>query len=249
MHLFTHHEFHTTGLAWRAPPAARAQVVDGDSRRDQNSKPDQNPTFSAGVKVVNLFATVRDKQGAIVKDLTKDDFILDEDGRPQVIRYFAQESNLPLTVGLLVDTSGSTRRVLPDERMAAYRFPGADLARQRPGHGLPDPLRFRGGTFAGFDLHRGRSWKMLWTSFRLRTATAVFVAAARAAEGIPAAVTRAAGSGAAAVPACTIRYCWLPTTILKKQAGRKAVILLTDGEDNGSKVSLSRAVESAANTN
>lgn len=89
---------------------------------DQNPKPDQNPTFSAGVKVVNLFATVRDQKGAIVKDLTKNDFILDEDGRPQTIGYFSQESNLPLTVGLLVDTSGSTRRVLPDERMAAYRF-------------------------------------------------------------------------------------------------------------------------------
>src|SRR5580658_2024639 len=91
-------------------------------QQDQNSKSDQAPTFSAGVKVVNLFATVRDKQGTIVKDLTKDDFLLDEDGRPQTIRYFSQESNLPLTVGLLVDTSGSTRRVLPDERMAAYRF-------------------------------------------------------------------------------------------------------------------------------
>src|SRR3954462_9541495 len=80
------------------------------------------PSFSTDVKVVNLFATVRDRKDQVVRDLTKDDFLLDEDGRPQTIRYFSQESNLPLTVGLLVDTSGSTRRVLPEERNASEHF-------------------------------------------------------------------------------------------------------------------------------
>src|SRR6185369_11680725 len=80
------------------------------------------PTFSTGVKVVNLFANVRNKNGAIVKDLTKDDFQLDEDGRAQEIRYFSQESDLPLTLGLLVDTSGSQRRLIEEERSASYRF-------------------------------------------------------------------------------------------------------------------------------
>ena len=80
------------------------------------------PTFSTGVKVVNLFANVRNKNGAIVKDLTKDDFLLDEDGRAQAIRYFSQESDLPLTLGLLVDTSGSQRRLIEEERSASYRF-------------------------------------------------------------------------------------------------------------------------------
>src|SRR5579871_6027143 len=78
--------------------------------------------FSADVKVVNVFATVRDKKGQIVKGLTQNDFVLDEDGRPQTIRYFSAESDLPLTLGLLVDTSGSTRNVLGDERSASYRF-------------------------------------------------------------------------------------------------------------------------------
>src|SRR5436305_11790392 len=80
------------------------------------------PTFSTGVKVVNLFANVRDKKGEIVKDLTKDDFLLDEDGLPQKIKYFAQESDLPLTLGLLVDTSGSQRRLIDEERSASYQF-------------------------------------------------------------------------------------------------------------------------------
>ncbi|MBV9405551.1 MAG: VWA domain-containing protein, partial [Acidobacteriaceae bacterium] len=82
----------------------------------------QTPTFSTEVKVVNVFATVRDKQGRIVRDLKKDDFTILENGKPQVIRYFSQESDLPLTIGLLVDTSLSQTRVLEDERGASYRF-------------------------------------------------------------------------------------------------------------------------------
>src|SRR5579864_540464 len=82
----------------------------------------KDTTFSTDVKVVNLLATVRNKQGQIIRDLEQDDFVLEEDGRPQVIRYFSRETNLPLTLGLLVDTSLSQRRVLGQERTASYRF-------------------------------------------------------------------------------------------------------------------------------
>ena len=82
----------------------------------------QDTTFSTDVQVVNLLATVRDKQGKIVQNLTKDDFTLEEDGRPQAIRYFSRETDLPLTLGLLIDTSMSQRRVLGQERTASYRF-------------------------------------------------------------------------------------------------------------------------------
>jgi VWFA-related protein len=70
----------------------------------------QPPTMSVDVRVVNVFATVRDKHGEIVPSLTKDDFTLEEDGRPQTIRYFTRETDLPLTLGLLVDTSMSQTR-------------------------------------------------------------------------------------------------------------------------------------------
>ena len=73
----------------------------------QDPKP-QDPKYSAGVNVVNVLATVRDKQGKIVHDLTQDEFTIQEDGHPQSIRYFSQQSDLPLTLGLLIDTSGST---------------------------------------------------------------------------------------------------------------------------------------------
>ena len=82
----------------------------------------QEGTFSTGVKVVNVFATVRNNKGQIVRDLTKDDFTLEEDGHAQTIRYFSRESDLPLTLGLLVDTSGSMRRVLAEERNASSTF-------------------------------------------------------------------------------------------------------------------------------
>src|SRR6266849_5919216 len=82
----------------------------------------KDTTFSSDVKVVNVFATVRNKQGEIVHNLTKEDFALMEDGRPQTIRYFSRESDLPLTLGLLVDTSMSQRRVLGEEQSASYRF-------------------------------------------------------------------------------------------------------------------------------
>src|SRR6267143_1889004 len=79
-------------------------------------------TIAVDVKVVTLPVTVRDKHGKIVRDLTKDDFTLQEDGRPQTIRYFSQEANLPLTLGLLVDTSRSQTNVLDAERNASRSF-------------------------------------------------------------------------------------------------------------------------------
>ena len=82
----------------------------------------QDVTFSTEVKVVNVLANVHAKNGEIVRGLTKDDFVLSEDGRPQTIRYFSSETDLPLTLGLLVDTSMSQRRVLDAERIASYDF-------------------------------------------------------------------------------------------------------------------------------
>src|SRR5271167_4806714 len=82
----------------------------------------QGPTISVNVKMVTLFATVRDKHGQLVRNLTKDDFVLEQDGHPQTISYFAPDSDLPLTLGLLVDTSMSQRRLLDQERDASHAF-------------------------------------------------------------------------------------------------------------------------------
>ena len=96
--------------------------------QSQNQAPPAGPrpppvtTIPVDVKVVTLPVTVRDKKGKIVRDLTKDDFELEEDGKPQSIRYFSQETNLPLTVGLLVDTSMSERDNIDRERSASRSF-------------------------------------------------------------------------------------------------------------------------------
>jgi len=111
----------------------------------------QNPTFSTDVKVVSIFATVRDKKGQIVKDLTKEDFLLDEEGRSQTIQYFSRESDLPLTLGLLVDTSGSQRNVLADERSASYRF--FDQVLREDAVALLEVVEGLGGTLHGEGRH------------------------------------------------------------------------------------------------
>jgi VWFA-related protein len=82
----------------------------------------QQPTFSTGVNVVNVLVTVRDKQGHLVRDLSKDDFTLEEDGRVQTVRYFLPQSGQPLNLGLLVDVSGSQRTVLAEQRRASQQF-------------------------------------------------------------------------------------------------------------------------------
>jgi VWFA-related protein len=80
------------------------------------------PTFKASVEIVNAFVTVRDKKGAIIKDLTQEDFTLKEDGRKQTIRYFSRESDLPLTIGLIIDTSPSMQAVMKELQTASQIF-------------------------------------------------------------------------------------------------------------------------------
>ena len=98
------------------------QPAPADGHKDSQNAPTTVPSFTSDVKVVNVLVTVRNKQGQIMRNLTKDDFVLEEDGRPQNVGYFSKESDLPLTLGLLVDTSPSQKRVLEEERSASYKF-------------------------------------------------------------------------------------------------------------------------------
>src|ERR1700722_7269541 len=81
----------------------------------------ETPTFTVGVNVVNVLANIMDKHGAIIRALQQSDFTILEKGRPQAIRYFARQTDLPLTLGLLVDTSMSQEHVLDAERSASFR--------------------------------------------------------------------------------------------------------------------------------
>src|SRR5215469_18667112 len=105
-----------TGLIWTAP-LLHAQQTEAPT-------PSQNapaPTFTLHAQLVNLPVVVHDRSGALVTTLKKDDFELAIDGRQQPIRYFDRDNNLPLTLGLMVDISGSVRSALDDERSARNR--------------------------------------------------------------------------------------------------------------------------------
>jgi VWFA-related protein len=96
-------------------------VLPQDTLRKDASKTG-GTTFSVDVEVVNVSASVRDKKGAFVKDLTKEDFTIKEDGRKQTISNFFREDNLPLTIGLIVDASPSTGAVMGQLQFAARIF-------------------------------------------------------------------------------------------------------------------------------
>lgn len=195
---------------------------------------EQKPNFSADVKVVNLFATVRDKKDQIVKNLTKDDFLLEEDGRPQKIQYFSQESNLPLTVGLLVDTSGSTRRVLPDERDASDRFLHQVL---RPAEDRAFVIHFDYEVELLQDLTGSR--EQLEKALGELDSRTPQLQQRRGGQGRGG--RRGGGAGTLLYDAVFLGS----DEIMHKQSGRKALILLSDGEDRGSKKTLYGAIEAA----
>src|SRR5436190_9214968 len=83
---------------------------------------DQIPTIKVDTDVVNVLVSVRDKRGGLVGNLEKNDFTVLEDGKPQNIKYFTRETDLPLTIGMLVDISGSQRNLIGIEREAASQF-------------------------------------------------------------------------------------------------------------------------------
>jgi VWFA-related protein len=185
----------------------------------------QEPNFSAGVRVVNVLATVRDKQGQIVKNLKKEDFTLLEDGRPQVIRYFAQQSDLPLILGLLVDTSYSERRMIPTERTASHKFLQQVL---RPQQDRAFLIHFDHAVELLLDLTSSRE--------QLEKALDRLEAPKRKEPS-----QRPAVGGTAFYDSIYLAA----GEILKTQSGRKALIMLTDGEDNASKTSMEEAISAA----
>src|SRR5579871_1277419 len=182
------------------------------------------PTFSTGVKVVNVLATVADKKGEIIRSLSKDDFLLYEDKRPQVIRYFAQESDLPLTVGLMVDTSTSQRKVLDAERGASFRFLEVVL-RPKQDHVFLMQFDFR--VFLR---------QPLTTSLKDLDEALAFVDTPSRNE-----LQMQFGGGTLLYDAVVKAS----QEVMAKQQGRKALILLTDGVDTGSDSTLAQAVDAA----
>jgi VWFA-related protein len=185
----------------------------------------QDATFTSDVKVVSILATVRNKQGGIVHDLTKDDFTILENGRPQTIKYFSRDTDLPLTIGLMVDTSTSQIKVIEAERGASFRF-------------IDHILRENKDKIFVLQFDMAVIMKQPLTDSRPKLEEALSLV------DIPTEKQLRAGGWAPG----TILYdavVQASNDTMQKQQGRKAMMLMTDGVDTGSDHSLSDAIEAA----
>ncbi len=221
------------------PGALLAQDLPKLSSPDQDqSQPSEDQPISSvkvNVNVVQLFFNVKDKKGGLIPNLTKNDFQVSEDGKPQTIKYFAAESNLPLTLGILIDASGSQQRVL-------------DMEKEVGGDFLSQILREKDLAFViSFDVNVDLLQDFTSSVHSLKTAlNSAKINTGGGAGTIP-------GLGGGPVPSSTIpRGTLLYDAIylaahdeLAQQVGRKAMIILTDGEDQGSQLKIQDAVEAA----
>ena len=205
------------------------------------SQQQQGPAISVDVKMVSMLAAVRDKHGHLVNTLNKDDFVVEQDGHPQTITYFAQESNLPLTLGLLVDTSMSQRRVLDQERTASHAFLDHVLREDKD---------------KAFVIHFDHEVELLQdlTSSRQKLEASLDELGAPEFAQTGGGASSGGGSGGGGRGGYgrggggTLLYdaVYLASNeLMKKQQGRKALIILSDGVDRGSKESLQNSIETA----
>ena len=221
-----------------APPAVQNNSGK-DQVSDQNQVPDKDqgkvPVFRKNVNVVNVLVTVKDKHGALIPNLTKDHFELLEDGKPQTIKYFSTENDVPITLGLLIDSSLSMEHTLPEEKVVASGFlqkvlTNKDLAFVISFDISVDLLQDLTG-----DIHLLRSGL---NKARINTNTAGI-----APMGNPGPVPTAGGSNKGTLLFDAVYLA--ADEVLSKQVGRKAMVILTDGDDVGSKLRLKDSIEAA----
>jgi len=181
------------------------------------------------VKVVNVLCTVSDGRGALVTDLSQGDFEIRENGKPQTIRYFARETDLPLTLALLVDVSGSVRRFVDAEKDTATQFFREVLRPQDQ------------AMLTGFS-----STVVVWRDF-----TPSVPLLGEALKGMHAVPFKGLPKDGGPMPA-TLLYDVVSSTAmnkLKSVAGHKAMVIISDGIDIGSRTSLEVAVRQAQTAN
>jgi VWFA-related protein len=204
------------------PPASDAAPV---PQNDTDA-----PTLNVNVNLVNLYFSARDRDGFIT-NLVKNDCVITEDKTPQTIKNFTQEKNLPLTIGILLDTSGSQMNVLPLEQDSGATF-------------LRDVLTPKDEAFLiSFDINVD-----LLADYTNRASDI-----ARALK--KASINTGAGTGSITGngdPRGTLLYdaVYLAANDkLRQEAGRKIIVMLTDGGDQGSQETLKTATEAAQKAN
>jgi VWFA-related protein len=229
--------FSTAGWAQLAPSPDEPPV----SNAPAPAEDEPVATFKFSVSLVDVVFTVKDKAGNLVPHLNKADCTVSEDKQPQTLKSFVAETQLPLTLGILLDTSGSQQRVLPLEQEVGSQF----LARV---------LRQKDEAFLlSFDvdvdlLQDYTNSPRLLT--RAMDKAEINTAGGNGAAGIP-------GAGGGTIPTIgapkgTLLYDAVYLAANRKmnqETGRKAMILLTDGEDEGSEHKIGEAIAAAQRSN
>jgi VWFA-related protein len=213
-----------TGLLLLAAPWGTAQ---------EKERLPSGPTLKVVTEVVNVYAVVEDKRKHLIPSLNKEDFEIIEDKSPQEIRYFSRETETPLTLGILVDTSPSQERVLGIEKEEAKAF-------------LDQVLRAKDLAFV---LHFDVEVELLqdFTSDRRLLARAIDeTAIGGGGHGVLPAPLPSGGTFGATHLYDAVYLA--ANELMKNEVGRKVLILLTDGEDQGSRVKLNTALEAAQKT-
>jgi len=223
-----------------APPSVqkdsgKSQVQDQD--KDQVPDKDQGkvPVFRKNVTVVNVLCTVKDKHGALIPNLTKDDFHLFEEGKPQTIKYFSTQNDVPITLGLLIDSSKSMERTLPEEKVVAASFLQKVLTNK--------DLAFVISFDISVDLLQDLTNDMHTLRTGLDKARINTNTAGMAPMGNPGPVPTGIGQNKGTLLFDAVYLA--ADEVLSKQVGRKAMIVLTDGDDVGSKLRLKDSIEAA----
>jgi VWFA-related protein len=226
-----------------APLLTAQQKTTSAATPDQPSGPVS--TIAVDARLVNLPVVVRDKKGALIQNLTKDDFTLQVDSKPQTIRYFDKDTNLPLILGLLVDTSMSQRSVIDDERSASSVFIDQMLTTPKD---LAFVIQFASETELLQDLTTSRpklqaALKEIDTPppYTDNTSSTSTTSSDPNDTSNSGGTTRRAHRGTVLYDALFLAS----DEIMSKQKGRKALIILSDGGDNGSRENLVRSIEAA----
>ena len=204
--------------------------LNGPAQEQQKPEQELPPTIQVDVDVVNLLCSVRDKRGGLIGNLGKEDFTVNEDGKQQQIKYFAKETDLPLTIGLLVDVSGSQANLIEIEKRAAYDF-------------FSQVLRAKDVAFL---MSFGEEAELLQDYTNSRTALQRGLDGLRVSSGV-------SGLHPGPVPTMsqprgTVLYdaVYLAATDrLQKEVGRKVIVIITDGVDQGSRTRIEGAIEAA----
>ena len=193
--------------------------------------PAQAPTIRAEVSLVNLFVPARDKNQRSVPDLTQNDFRVFEDNQEQKIAFFSRETALPITLGLLIDTSGSEDRRLPAEQEAASRF--LHRVMRKGDEALVISFDIDADLLADFT----EDVSQLDAAIRRARINAPYAPVTP--------TTFPTNTGGthfydAIYAACHDK--------LSEEAGRKALVIITDAYDEGSKLRVEEAIEAAQRT-